>query len=1467
MADYNVGSIDATLGFDYESIGAERWESKLREAELKAKKPVRANLGFDFDERGFQTFEKRVISAHGASSKLAGGLKGLFKQAGLISGVGIATEAISALGGAAVAATSSLGPLVGVMGALPGAASAAGQGLGVFKLATSNIFDAVGGLNERLDKQAKAYRELDPAAKKVAQRFDEMKKPIRELQKESQRGLFPSMERGIEKLNKLMPIFRPLVRGTAEELGRLTESASGGLVMWGPDIERQGRRNIRWLGDMGSTVGSLANAIRHVTIEAGPLTNWLIKGAKSLADWAEASTKAGRESGALRRFFEETRWATTQWGSAIRDLGAGLINIGKISYRVLGRDMLHDLREVSSTFREWTESARGRNDIKQYFEDARPGIYALFRLIDGFSRAFFRLGRGDQVAPLLDTINRKLVPAVEDLIKSTTETFGPVFIDFLEQAILLFTHLAGDSGPLHEFTRMMARILGLLNDLLDRFPVLNDVIVGLAAAGGIYKALQIGAAITGVSRLIGMLKTARGVAAGTAAAGAAGGAATGAAAGAGGGLLTRIPGPAKIVAAAIAGTVGLHEVAQDRQRDQGDERLQRILSTMREIGKTSKTVTEAQERLRAFRRQWNDVANLPGKPREWKEYYGGVVEAADEAIRKLAQGELDKNVRDTNRNITKSWHNLRDNTDATLKDIREQVRASGTMIKTRLGKDTEDGKDALARNFRQAARAVRQQMRNGEVSTKEGLALIEQYMARALESYGISKGAALSIARHGDIKGSKGPAAAHGDDLRGGQRGGRFASGGWLGGRGMVSGDIVPIGGGAVAALGEYDANGPGNRRAIINRHQAPFVEVMLAAGGYPSLDMLPPGNQLPIIERAMGGPHMLDMLFSMVNRPHMYARGGIVPVPGFPGEMANSSILDEIAMVHRRFPSLVLTDAYGQGHQSPGHTRTGTAADFSGPDRAMNAAVAMLTRMGYLVGYDGRFGSQDWPGHGPSTRTSNFHFHVEFASAAAKIRDMIDRIKAPAVRGGGAVGRAVQGGLRMVAGGATHVLEKAVQSSLAVPTAGGRSAGAANSPALIRRWIAAGLRLAGVPATRANINTLFGRVMQESGGDPNAVNNWDVNARRGDPSIGLLQTIGATFRAYAVRGHNNIRNPVDNVAAAVRYMLARYGHLVGRGPGGYNRGGRFQSGGRAQYQFEQSQARGQSLVGEAIAKARGIGTRLKFRSRANSSITHYNNIMADVEDLGREYELQDRKYNQTDEQLLNDDGSINQAAINQRAGELDKLIHIRERIARKLRKAQEFAQRVVRNLTKLIRNLRRSLKHARRKDRSGVRAKIAKAQRQLDEFAGIAHDMGYDIRAADLDVEDLQLEKAEVTGTTPDTSLSKDTSVTDEAQAIADSANRRADALAAENASLSAAVRAFGSPGDIAQGGFANAYIAATQGSVPGAPIAGGMTFVQQNYMLTPDDPAVLRGVASAAVGGFSQQPFRASTRESYNI
>jgi hypothetical protein len=130
----------------------------------------------------------------------------------------------------------------------------------------------------------------------------------------------------------------------------------------------------------------------------------------------------------------------------------------------------------------------------------------------------------------------------------------------------------------------------------------------------------------------------------------------------------------------------------------------------------------------------------------------------------------------------------------------------------------------------------------------------------------------------------------------------------------------------------------------------------------------------------------------------------------------------------------------------------------------------------------------------------------------------------------------------------------KAKFSSLFSSSSGG---GAADSGgADVDRWRSLGLDvLSKVGAYKGQnltpfIGQMLNQIRTESSGNPNAINNTDINAQRGDPSIGLLQVIGSTFRA-ALKGTPfegliaaGQRDPRASLTASTLYSLGRYGSL-----------------------------------------------------------------------------------------------------------------------------------------------------------------------------------------------------------------------------------------------------------------------------------------------------------------------------------
>lgn len=124
---------------------------------------------------------------------------------------------------------------------------------------------------------------------------------------------------------------------------------------------------------------------------------------------------------------------------------------------------------------------------------------------------------------------------------------------------------------------------------------------------------------------------------------------------------------------------------------------------------------------------------------------------------------------------------------------------------------------------------------------------------------------------------------------------------------------------------------------------------------------------------------------------------------------------------------------------------------------------------------------------------------------------------------------------------------------------------GGANPPGEgVKRWepyVKKALAANGLPTSDAYVQAWLRQIQSESGGNPKAVQGGyvDINTLTGDLAKGLLQTISATFNAYAFPGHKDIFNGYDNMLAAIHYAKVRYGSdmlaVIGHGHG-YSNGG-----------------------------------------------------------------------------------------------------------------------------------------------------------------------------------------------------------------------------------------------------------------------------------------------------------------------
>ncbi|SEU22929.1 transglycosylase SLT domain-containing protein [Stigmatella erecta] len=175
-------------------------------------------------------------------------------------------------------------------------------------------------------------------------------------------------------------------------------------------------------------------------------------------------------------------------------------------------------------------------------------------------------------------------------------------------------------------------------------------------------------------------------------------------------------------------------------------------------------------------------------------------------------------------------------------------------------------------------------------------------------------------------------------------------------------------------------------------------------------------------------------------------------------------------------------------------------------------------------------------------------------------VQQLTELLQSPEIGGGDALG----GGLDAAAGapgvagggcggGSAGGAGGGVGGPADVGGAGGAQAAGGSAPVgeapqgQVGEWIAEAqkaLSAAGIPADKMNAQDIATIIQRESSGNPNAINEWDDNAKNGTPSIGLMQTIQPTFDAHKLPGHDDIRNPVDNIIAAVRYAVDRYGSV-----------------------------------------------------------------------------------------------------------------------------------------------------------------------------------------------------------------------------------------------------------------------------------------------------------------------------------
>jgi hypothetical protein len=968
-------------------------------------------------------------------------------------------------------------------------------------------------------KLEEATADLSPATLAFAEKIHGLTDEFNSLRSAAGENLFPGLGVAVDNLVTMLPLAEEIIGNTARALADLavrgSEMVSSGP--WTADFREIASHNVTWLEQTGGATLNLADALRNIMVAALPLTDWLVSVVAGWADYIQRATEAGRETGALEGFFLRTREALESLWTILSNVAVGLYNIGTASSDMGGR-MVTSIEDASARFREWTGSAEGQNSIRQWFEDVAGSTRVAWER----TKELFDLWQTYVQPVISNVILPNLVEITLGYLAIRTAMGVINFASWASSMISALTIVA--ANPV--FAAIGLLIGGIafgfvaayenserFRDLIGRMTEVGQGFVDAWGEGGAGAALNyLGESFSNLwPEIEGTM-----VELGTQ-------------------LQEWIVNEGPNVGTAFGDWAGraaawIMESLPDLLRNAGTW-LGGLLMWL------------FQEGLPAI---WTALVNFTTAFWEW------VGPALPDLLREL--GDLLLELID--------WI-IVDALPAILIAIGQWAVAFVSWVIPRIPDLLHnlfeflralidwvvmDAVPAVVRAFFDLGQQMMSSLQDG-LATFDLAGYLGEDMTRALNgvidivnsftngltSLASSLGINLDITPMNHIGAPIGGGGRSRTGLPGGARSGgpqAFATGGQVPGMDPFGKDDV------VARLTRGEWVMP---TQSVQKYGPDFM------------------RDVQLGKYAVGGdvqglnPAFLDTL----NRWANAVGERLMITSGFRTRAEQEA-------VYRRFL------AGGPQAAKPGTSRheSGIAADVQGIFRRGFRGGNMAAQFGLHFPVK----SENW--HVESTRGGPGGVGAMVQNMFGSMVDaFIGAVSDPAknamhmLGGPGPIGRLAAGlGTRFVDRAVAWARDKA--TGLDAKAAQDAAAGLYTGPVGkgVEQWrpvVMQALSILGLPGNLTD--TTLRRMMQESGGNPNAVNNWDVNARRGTPSVGLMQVIGPTYRSFRHPKHDvgpymhgTSVNPLANILASMQYALKRYGSL----PAAYNRKGGYDSGG-----------------------------------------------------------------------------------------------------------------------------------------------------------------------------------------------------------------------------------------------------------------------------------------------------------------
>lgn len=287
------------------------------------------------------------------------------------------------------------------------------QGVRDAQIALSDSQASLAQGTAEAQKYADALSQLSPPAQAFVKALGAMYPLLKKLKETAAEGLFTPVLDVIGRLRLLFPVVNRAIAGTSEVIGDLIAKAIRLVTSpaWRQDFGRLFQGNLQPLRLVGDALLNLLDAMRHITVAAQPLTQWIARLVHQWSETAQKTAEAARESGRLDVFFTRVRQTATTLGHIVRNLWDVVVGFFKAGSDT-GRVLLQRFDALTERWADWVNSIGTQNRLRDWFDEARQSMDTVGHILANLGRViidFFRAGSstGDKMLESLSGITDK----------------------------------------------------------------------------------------------------------------------------------------------------------------------------------------------------------------------------------------------------------------------------------------------------------------------------------------------------------------------------------------------------------------------------------------------------------------------------------------------------------------------------------------------------------------------------------------------------------------------------------------------------------------------------------------------------------------------------------------------------------------------------------------------------------------------------------------------------------------------------------------------------------------------------------------------------------------------------------------------------------------------------------------------------------------------------------------------------